>query len=268
MTDAGAGGSPAKNWIAPARKLEWSAPLRWLKLGWQDYRAAARLSMEYGLFFAVSGLVLTVLILLFANTIVLFSMGVLFILLGPLFAFGLYDISRQLQRGETPTLRHSFTQIRNSAPNQWVFAVVIGVIGLVWLRAATIIHVFYPEDAHPALEELLTFFAIGTSAGAVFAGLVFGISAFSLPMMVDRNVDAITAGLTSLSAVMNNMLVAALWAFLILLLVVAGFLTCYLGLILVLPLIGYASWHGYRDTIIGTNTSNHTGIDASETAET
>lgn len=238
-----------KTFISPSRKLEFSAPLRWLKLGWQDYKAAPRLSFEYGLFFSVGGLVLTVLILLYSSKIMLFSLGGLFILLGPLFAFGLYDISRQLEKGEAPTLVHSINQIRNSAANQWVFAVVIIVIALVWMRAATIIHIFYPEDANPTLEELLTFFAVGIGAGGFFASLVFGLSAFSLPMMVDRNVDAITAALTSLSAVMNNSLVATFWAMLILLLVAFGFATFYLGLIVVLPVIGYATWHGYRDTV-------------------
>ncbi|MCG8534798.1 MAG: DUF2189 domain-containing protein, partial [Pseudomonadales bacterium] len=137
----------------------------------------------------------------------------------------------------------------NSAPNQWIFVVVIFVIALIWMRAATIIHVFYPEGSDPTLEELITFFGVGTGIGACFAGLVFGISAFSLPMMVDRNADAVSASLTSLSAVMNNMWVGALWAFLILALTVIGFLTAYLGLIIVLPVIGYATWHGYQDTI-------------------
>ena len=249
MTDTETGIRPGKTLVAPSRKLEWSAPIQWLKLGWQDYRRAPRLSIEYGLFFAVGGLVLTLLILMFGDKILLFSLGGLFVLLGPLFAFGLYDVSRQLQKGETPTLRHSIGQIRSGAPNQWVFAVVVIVIALVWMRSATIITIFYPEDPEPALEELLTFFAIGTGAGAFFAGLVFGISAFSLPMMVDRNVDAITASLTSLSAVMNNAGVAIFWGFLIVLLVTLGFATFYLGLILVLPLIGYATFHGYQDTI-------------------
>lgn len=235
--------------LVPSRKLPWSAPFKWLKLGWQDYLNAKQISIEYGLFFAMCGLVMSLILLSYGNTIVLFSLGVLFILLGPLFAFGLYDIPRQLEKGEPPTIKHSILQIKTSAPNQWVFAVVIFVIALIWMRAATIIHVFYPEGAEPNLEELVTFFAIGTGAGAFFAGLVFGISAFSLPMMVDRNADAVSASLTSLSAVMNNMWVAALWAFIILALTIFGFATAFLGLIVVMPVIGYATWHGYQDTI-------------------
>lgn len=207
------------------------------------------MSLAYGLFFAVSGLLLSSLVVRYTNTIFLFSIGVFFILLGPLLAFGLYDVPRQIEHGETPTLKHSLWQIRNSAPNQWIFAVVVFVIALIWMRAATIIHVFYPQGADPALEELLTFFAVGTSVGAGFLGLVFGISAFSLPMMVDRKVDAISASLSSLSAVMNNMGVCSLWAFLIFSLVVFGFATAFLGLIVVLPIIGYATWHGYEDVM-------------------
>lgn len=239
-----------KTLIAPSRKLPFSAPFRWLKLGWQDYRATLRLSIEYGLFFAVGGLVLTLLLMLFSNEMTILSLGFVFILLGPLFAFGLYDISRQLQRGEEPTLKHSIRQIRSSAPNQLVFAVVVIVIALVWMRAATMIHIFYPDDPDAPLEQLLTFILIGIGVGLFFAALVFGISAFSLPMMVDRNVDAITASLTSLSAVMNNKAVATLWAALILVLVLIGFATFYLGLIVVLPVIGYATWHGYQETIL------------------
>lgn len=240
---------PVKPLFAPSRKLEWSAPFRWLQLGWQDYLAAKQLSITYGLFFSVCGVLLSALVVSFSNTIFLFSMGVLFILLGPLLAFGLYDIPRQIEHGEKPTLKHSLLQIRHSAPNQWIFAVVVFVIALIWMRAATIIHVFYPEGAEPSLEELLMFFAVGTSVGALFLGLVFGISAFSLPMMVDRKSDAISAALSSLAAVMNNMWVAALWALLIFLLILVGFATAFLGLIVVLPVIGYATWHGYEDAI-------------------
>lgn len=236
-----------KELFAQTRRLEWSAPFRWLKYGWQDYRNAQGLSMAYGLFFAVIGLFLSSLVVRYYSTIFLFSIGVLFVLLGPLLAFGLYDVPRQIEHNEKPTLRHSLWQIRKSAPNQWIFAVVLCVIALIWMRAASIIHIFYPEGSDPSLEELLTFFTVGGSVGIFFLGLVFGISAFSLPMMVDRKVDAISAALSSLSAVMNNMGVCALWALLILCLVLFGFATAFIGLVVVLPIIGYATWHGYED---------------------
>ncbi|MGB3623575.1 MAG: hypothetical protein WBA20_19690, partial [Ketobacter sp.] len=68
--------------------------------------------------------------------------------------------------------------------------------------------------------------------------------------MMDRNVDAISASITSLSAVMNNMWVAGMWGLLIAGLIFLGFATAFIGLIVVLPVIGYATWHGYKDTIL------------------
>ena len=170
----------------------------------------------------------------------------LFMLLGPLLAIGLYDIARQIERGLEPTLTHTLSQIKKSAPNQWLFAVVMVIIALLWMRAATIVHVFYPQEANPSVDQLLTFFMIGGGASALFSGLVFGISAFSLPMMMDRNTDAIFASISSLSAVMSNLWVSVLWAGLIFLLIAVGFATFYVGLIVVLPVIGYATWHGYK----------------------
>ena len=96
-----------KSLFVPSRKLEWSAPFRWLKLGWEDYKNSRQLSMAYGLFFAVGGLLLSSLVVRFSSTMFLFSIGVFFVLMGPLMAFGLYDIPRQIEHNEKPTLKHS-----------------------------------------------------------------------------------------------------------------------------------------------------------------
>lgn len=232
--------------FAASNKLTWKDPFIWLRMGFEDYKRSLKLSAAYGGVFALGGILLTLLVVVFNNKMFVLSLFMLFMLLGPLLAFGLYDIARQLERGQEPTLKHTIDQIKKSAPNQWMFAVVMVVIALLWMRAATIVHVFYPQDANPSLDALLTFFMIGGGAGALFSGLVFGISAFSLPMMMDRNTDAIFASISSLGAVMSNVWVSILWAGLIFLLLAIGFLTLYLGLILVLPVIGYATWHGYK----------------------
>lgn len=244
------GDGEKKRLYKPSRKIEWSAPFRWLALGWQDYKAAWKLSSLYGAFFAVAGLAISSLLWFYGTKITIFSFGVLFILLGPIFAFGLYDVSKELQAGNKPCLKHSLFQMRKNASCQWVYACVLIVIGLIWMRAASIIHVFYPTSATPTLEQMASFLTIGTLTGAFFSGLVFGTSAFSLPMMMDKECDAITAVLTSLKAVMDNTGVATLWAFIILSLIVLGFATGFLGLIVVLPLIGYATFHAYQDTVL------------------
>ena len=234
----------------PNRKLEWADPFRWLALGWQDYKATWKLSVLYGAFFAFTGMALSGFLWFYGTKITIFSFGVLFILLGPIFAFGLYDVSKELQQGNKPSIKHSLFQMRKNAGCQWVYACVLIVIGLIWMRAASIIHVFYPTTGTPTLEQLTSFLMVGSLTGAFFSGLVFGTGAFSLPMMMDKECDAITAVLTSLRAVMDNTGVSVLWAVLILGLILLGFATGFLGLILVLPLIGYATFHAYQNTII------------------
>lgn len=235
--------------FVPSRELEWSAPFKWLALGWQDYKATWKLSALYGSFFALAGLAITSVLWFVGTKVTIFSFGFLFILLGPLFAFGLYDVSKELQNGNKPCLKHSLFQMRKNAGCQWVYACVLIVIGLVWLRAASIIHVFYPTSATPTLEEMASFLMVGTLTGGFFSGLVFGTGAFSLPMMMDRESDSVTAVLTSLRAVLDNPGVSMLWALMILSLVLVGFATAFVGLVFVLPLIGYATFHAYQDTV-------------------
>lgn len=242
--------APKRRLYYPNRELQWSAPFRWLSLGWQDYKATWKLSALYGSFFALTGMAISAGLWFYGTKITIFSFGVLFILLGPIFAFGLYDVSKELQQGNKPCLKHSLFQMRKNAGCQWVYACVLIVIGLIWMRAASIIHVFYPTSASPTVEQLASFLMIGSLTGAFFSGLVFGTGAFSLPMMMDKECDAITAVLTSLRAVMDNTGVSVLWALIILTLVSLGFATGFLGLILVLPLIGYATYHAYQDTVI------------------
>ena len=111
---------PKKRLYYPNRTLEWSAPFRWLALGWADYKATWKLSALYGAFFAFAGLGISTLLWFFGTKIAIFSFGVLFILLGPIFAFGLYDVSKELQAGNKPCIKHSLFQMRRNASCQWV----------------------------------------------------------------------------------------------------------------------------------------------------
>ena len=93
--------------------------------------------------------------------------------------------------------------------------------------------------------------------GAVFAGLTFAVSAFSLPMIVHRRVDAVTAAVTSINAVLRNRLVMAVWLGLIVFGLVLGFATLFIGLAVILPVIGHAAWHGYLDAIDASGFPRH-----------
>jgi uncharacterized membrane protein len=97
--------------------------------------------------------------------------------------------------------------------------------------------------------DLALFLGIGTAIGAIFSTVVFTASAFSLPMIMDRKTDAITAVITSVNAVLRNKLTMLVWATIIVSFVAVGFLTFFIGFIVLLPLIGHATWHAYRETI-------------------
>ncbi len=234
----------------PSRTLDMGAPLRWLRQGWQDMKRAPGPSLVYGFSLVIFFDLLSWLAWDGENTVALFSLVVAFILAGPLLAFGLYSISRQLEQGKVPRLGVCLRESRNHLRNELLFAIVLLVVLLIWARAAAMVNIFAPIDEEAGWLGVAQFLLIGSAVGSIFAGLVFSISVVSLPMMLDRDTDAITAALTSINAVLNNKGPMLLWALLIGLLMLLGFGTALLGLAVVLPLLGHASWHAYRDTVL------------------
>jgi uncharacterized membrane protein len=235
--------------LYPCNKLGFDAPFRWLRLGWQDVKRAPGQSLTYGLGLVLFGYLITWLAWGEGNTIVLFTLAMAFILAGPVLAFGLYSISRQLEQGREPRLGICWRESRNHLRNEMLFALVMLVVLLVWARAASMVHVFFPVGEDLGVLGWVEFLAVGSAVGSIFAAIVFSSSVVALPMMLDRNTDAITSALTSVAAVVQNKGVMVLWAALIGCLVLIGFATAYIGLMVVLPLIGHATWHAYRETV-------------------
>jgi uncharacterized membrane protein len=236
--------------VAPHRKLAVLRPLHWLELGWQDFRRAPGVSLWYGGFLVLVSYALAFLTWKLGGYILILSLMSGFVFIAPVLAIGLYSISCQLQRGLKPQIGYCLREGRRNLGNEMVYSVILLVIFLLWARAASMVHVFFPVEAHPSLHSLATFLIIGSVVGSIFAALVFCASAFSLPMMLDRKVDTVTAVLTSVNAVLRNKGAMALWAGVIVLSLLISFLTAFLGLAVLMPIIGYASWHGYRDTIL------------------
>ncbi len=235
--------------VAPCRQLDWRAPLRWLQLGWRDLRRAPKQSLSYGLILLLLSYAISLIAYRFGNFPMLLALLSGFIFLGPAIAIGLYSVSNQIQSGLTPVLGYCLREGHRHVGNTLIFALILIVIALIWMRAASMVHVFFPMQSHPHLPDLLIFFGIGSLIGSVFAGLIFCASAFSLPMIMDRQVDMITAVVTSINAVLRNKGVMLLWAGIILLTVILCFATALLGIALLIPLIGHATWHAYLDTI-------------------
>jgi uncharacterized membrane protein len=235
--------------VAPCRTLDLAAPLRWLRLGWSDLVRAPRLSLVYGAFLAALSMLIAALTWRFGAIALYVGLASGFVFIGPALAVGLYSISRQLDQGRVPVLGYCLREGWHHLRELLVLGIVLLVALLVWARAAATVHVFFPVESDPGLTELLPFLGIGSVVGALFAGIVFSASAFSLPMIMDRRVDAVTAVVTSVNAVLRNKQPMFLWACLIGLFVALGFATALLGFVVLLPVIGHATWHAYRETI-------------------
>ena len=138
-----------------------------------------------------------------------------------------------------------------------VFALVLMVIFLVWARAAVMVSVFFPTDGDTTTMELIAFFGFGTAIGAIFAAITFSASAFSLPMIMHRDVDSVTAIVTSVNAVLRNKRAMIVWLTLIIVSLLIGIATAFIGLVVIVPVIGYAAWHGYLETIDASEFPRH-----------
>jgi len=242
-------GSEGRPFVAPCRRLAPGAPLGWIRLGWQDLRSAPRQSLTYGLVIAALSWMVTAVGLRMGSYWAVLVLLSGFVFVAPVLALGLYSISRQLGAGLKPSLRKCFREQRRGLGTAMVFALALLVVFLVWARAGSMLHVFFPVEAQPDWRQLAKFLAIGSAVGSVFALVTFAFSAFSLPMICDRDMDAITAVVTSVNAVLRNKPAMAVWVLLIVGLTAVGFATALLGLAVTIPLLGHATWHGYRETI-------------------
>ncbi len=235
--------------VIPCKELEMSDPWKWLRLGAQDMAKAPLLTFFFGVLFAALVYIIQFLVEQSGWHLVIMPALVCFMLIGPFLAAGLYDVSWELEKGHTPTLWHSVKAITRNAVNEWAFGILLMVLMIFWLRVASLIHALYPPYIDENFESLLPFLTLGTIVGAAFTLLVFFISAFTQPILMERKVDLATAVLTSMNAVWVNKKVMFMWAFVILALVLAGYATFFVGYIIFMPLLGYASWHAYIDTI-------------------
>lgn len=235
--------------LAPCRQVPASAPFSWLAAGWRDFRAASGQSLGWGLVVLVLSWTVSLLALWLGNWIVLLSLLSGFVFVGPLLAIALYAISWQLELGRVPSFDLSFDAARRRLGDGMVFALVLMVIFLVWARAGSMVHVFFPMESEPEMRQLVVFLLIGSAVGSIFALIAFAASAFSLPMLMDRQVDTITAVITSINAVLRNKRAMATWLVLIVSLTGIGFATAFVGLVVLFPLLGHATWHAYRDVV-------------------
>ncbi|MFC3194002.1 DUF2189 domain-containing protein [Marinicella sediminis] len=258
---------PLKPLLAPCRDLPTWIAFSWLRAGWQDFRQVMKISMTYGLVMMLISLLITWVAWQAHSVVLAIALTAGFFFLGPIIAIGLYSLSRQLSNQVEPQFLRCLKEGKKNLGNEMVLSFMFLIVFLIWARAASMLHIFFPSYTAMQLGDWLTFLGVGTAVGAVFAAIIFCVGAFSIPMLMDRKVDTVTAVVTSINAVLKNKKAMFVWALSIILLTVLGMVTFYLGFVVLLPVIGHATWHAYRDTIDADAWELGPGLGQSESAD-
>ncbi|MBV8124785.1 MAG: DUF2189 domain-containing protein [Burkholderiaceae bacterium] len=231
-------------------------PLGWLARGWQDLRHCALASLLQGLLMAAAGALIFVL----AHDRFWLLAGAFsgFLLVAPILATGLYALSRQLELGRPAGLSTVFQAWKPHDGRLIAFGLLLALAGTGWvLTSAALVRSFAgvpvntPHDflRHVVLNDRSHVFEAWLALGALLAAPMFASSLVAVPLMLDRQIGVLGAVFTSWRAVMEYPAPVALWAALIMFLTLLGMATGMLGLIVVLPWLGHASWHAYRDLV-------------------
>lgn len=231
---------------APCSKLSIGDPFRWLKMGWQDFKRTPWHSLAYGLVFVFFGWLLLYVAWANENNALIISLLFGFLIMGPVLCFGLYDISHQLEMNRKPTFRHERQKAFHEMGHERLFAMIMSMLLVLLFIVLSIMAGIEPEFG----QTTGSYAVVSLLIAMIFAGLAFCASAFTLPTILHQDADGATAILTSINAVLRNTRVLALWALLIFVLTAVGFATALIGLAFITPVLGYATWHAYRETII------------------
>lgn len=247
---------PTVRRVAPAELL----PV--LRRGLDDFAAMPSHAVFLCVIYPLLGLLLVALTLDYSVLPLAFPLVAGFALVGPLAAIGLYELSRRREAGLDTNSIHAFDVLRSRSLGAIIaLGLVLMAIFLVWLAVAQAIYVANFGYAAPAsirafVDGVLftpagwTLIVVGSGVGFLFAVVVLTISAVSFPLLLDRDVGAAVALATSVRAVAANPLTMAAWGLIVAALLVVGSLPFFLGLTVVLPVLGHATWHLYRAIVV------------------
>lgn len=239
------------------RHLPATAAFGWLAAGWRDLWQYPVGSLIYGVLVLAVSIAVVWGLLRFHLDYILFPAIAGFMVIGPLFAVGLYQKSRDLEEGKPASFARMLMVRAASGSQLWFTGVILCGLLLLWMRAAVIIYaLFFGLNPFPGVEGVVKMLATtpegwgllvtGISVGGLFAAFGFAISMFAIPMLLAEETDCFTAMGTSMSLVWNNLHVMLVWGAIVVALFLLSFATGFLGLIVIFPLLGHASWHCYK----------------------
>lgn len=246
---------PAPRWVAVDRSMSW------LSAGWKDMWRTPAISLGFGAVFTVIGLLLTMGLSKAGLGSLILPMACGFLLVGPLAAAFLYEVSRRLEADLPVGLADIWIGVKARGNQIGNLGMALLLLMMVWLQAAFILFALFMGDAPPALDgfladilfkvESMPFLLTGSAVGAALAALAFAISAFSMPMLIEHDMSVPGAISASVRAVLLNWRNMIGWAATIATLIALGMASAFIGLVVALPLVAHASWHAYRDVMGG-----------------
>jgi uncharacterized membrane protein len=242
------------------RQVPVDRPWTWLAAGWRDLLATPVLSLACGLIPVIAGWLAVALMVWLDLPYLVLPLGAGFFFVGPFLAVGLYEISRRREANLLVDRDGVFLAWRRNPDQLALMGALLLFIHLAWMRVAQLLFALFEWRSLQSWDRFadllwfssrsLSFLATGIVCGAVFAAAVFAIGAFSIPYLLDRrDSNLFEAVATSVAAMRLNVRPMALWAVLIVFLVAVSMVPGLLGLAIVLPVVGHATWHAYRDIV-------------------
>lgn len=242
------------------RRVPIDRPWVWLTAGWRDFVAVPGPALACGMVPVLAGWLAGALLIWFDLPYLLLPFGAGFFFVGPFIAVGLYEISRRRDLALAVDLESLFTAWKRNPDQLALMGALLLFFHLAWMRLAQLLFALFEWRALPSWDRFadivwfssksLSFMAVGVVTGALLASIAFVIGAFSIPYLLDRrDSNLFEAIATSVAAVRLNVKPMILWASLIVVLTGIGMLPGLIGLAMMLPLIGFSTWHAYRDVV-------------------
>jgi uncharacterized membrane protein len=236
----------------PARQA-----IEWLNRGWDDLKHIGVAGIAYGALIAILG---GVLLTLGSTHMYLIAAAVTgYLLVGPIMTTGLCELARRREAHQSLGFDDSLQSLTRNPEGLTHFGGILALVALLWFVLSAILLESVLSAPAPSLavalwggaDMLTPSQVLGyVACGGVLAAIVFAVSVVAVPLIIDRHASALDAIRASLRVTLANLPAMLLWAFLIVGLTAIGFLTALVGMVVVAPLLGYATWHAYRDLIV------------------
>ncbi len=229
--------------------------------GLRDFQAAPLYGLAFGALYAAGGIAILLCLTAFGLVYLAYPLAAGFALIGPFVAIGLYEVSRQREAGHRPSLRGIWSTVTSRGEIGWMAFVTLFVFVIWMYQVRLLIALLIGLNAsfssfHEFITvvltttEGLTFLAIGNAVGAALSLILFSLTVVSFPLLLDRDVDFVTAMITSVRAVVTSPVPMIGWAAVIVVLLVVSAMPYFLGLLVTLPVLGHATWHLYRRLVV------------------